>query len=308
MAQDGNDGYSLREIKQAGHRKRPTPADFGLDVSICIAAKSLISDTIVSVSDRMLSFDDAAPAIENAVLKDTVVSPHCRTLFAGDDVSPAHFVIDRAKTQLATTGETEAEVRTAIFNALQDETHAHSTAKYLARLGIDLPYFRANGFQEFGPEQFGKIFKAIQDFSLNLEFLVYGFEPNGGPRGSHIFSLLDSGVISHDLEGRGIIGSGVYLAAGAIAGRTLWELPTEEVVYRLCAAKFSAQTARGVGKETTVLVLQSDGQQFFWLHQDVEKLRAIWEKEERDAPVPSSAVQLGEEVIRRRRKASRLPG
>jgi hypothetical protein len=249
----------------------------------------------------MLSFDDTTPAIEDATLKDTFVSSHWRALFAGDDVSSAPSVINRAKSQLTNVSETEDEVRSAIQKALQDETCDHITAKYLARWGIDLAEFRTNGFQEFGPVQFGKLFKTIQKFSLSLEFLVYGFDDDG----PHIFSIQDSGVIRHDLEGRGVIGSGYYIAMGAFAGRTLYELETAELVYRLCAAKFAAETARGVGKKTTVLVLESDGQQFFWLVQDIGKLRLIWEKEERDAPVPKAAVELGEEIIERRRKATR---
>jgi len=80
--------------------KWPTRADFGLNVTICIAAISLRDRCIVAIPDRMLSYGDLVPVTEDATDKVLFVSADWQSMIAGEDINQAQPIIDRVRTSL----------------------------------------------------------------------------------------------------------------------------------------------------------------------------------------------------------------
>jgi hypothetical protein len=71
-------------------------AEYGFNVTIGIAAKTVDQRHIITVSDRRLSFGDDAPASENAILKDHVIYNGWGALFAANDTSYAVPILQQA--------------------------------------------------------------------------------------------------------------------------------------------------------------------------------------------------------------------
>ena len=76
---------------------------YGSNVTIGIVAKSAGHECIVSVSDRQISWDDEIPSIDNAILKDWVVSPHWGAVFAANDACFARPILRRTSELLASS-------------------------------------------------------------------------------------------------------------------------------------------------------------------------------------------------------------
>ncbi len=88
-----------------------------------------------------------------------------------------------------------------------------------------------------------------------MEFLVFGHGPNSG----HIFSVQNPGVIDdRSIVGFSAIGSGSFLALASLVGSNL-PGTLDETIYSVCDAKFRAESASGVGRDTVLAILHPDG-------------------------------------------------
>jgi hypothetical protein len=81
------------------------------------------------------------------------------------------------------------------------------------------------------------------------------------------------------------------MAMGSLVARPLPQLPVEQLIYRLCEAKFAAQTAHGVGKERPLMVLSRLGQVSRVKPSFIDMLGLSWETE-RKAEVPYYTIEL----------------
>ena len=238
--------------------RRPTPADFGLDVTVCIAAatKSGMADGhIVTVSDRMISApDDTVQGTE--ALKSRMISKTWALMFAGDGNLFLPIVKEVSKQlgefkkayDFQTIQSTVSEVYKSMFSEF--------SSGYLSRYGLSgISEFRSSGLSHFG-EKFYEICQAIDKYDLGMELLGYGFDPDGSP---HIFDVLNPGIVTnHDLLGYSVIGSGSYMATASLRRRKI-PYDRKSVAYRLLEAKFSAETASGVGESTTLFTMSPEG-------------------------------------------------
>ena len=78
-------------------------------------------------------------------------------------------------------------------------------------------------------------------------------------------------------EGFAIIGSGFHMALGILSARSIKQLSVEQLIYRLCEAKFTSETATGVGRKTMLLVLSANGVVSLLDPVCIENLRLEWE-------------------------------
>jgi hypothetical protein len=87
-----------------------------------------------------------------------------------------------------------------------------------------------------------------------------------------------------------VIGSGYYMASASLRRKRMTgEL--EATIYRLLEAKFSAETATGVGRGTTLVTFNADGK-FGMLNRDqVKAIRDIWENTLKE-PTPEAAYEI----------------
>jgi hypothetical protein len=91
------------------------------------------------------------------------------------------------------------------------------------------------------------------------------------------------------MERYAVIGSGVYMARAALSRKSI-SPNLNTVIYRVLGAKFSAETAAGVGKSTTVILLNSIGEDASMTKGVIDKVRDAWEKEI-SAPDPREALE-----------------
>jgi hypothetical protein len=78
--------------------------------------------------------------------------------------------------------------------------------------------------------------------------------------------------------GYAAIGSGTLMALASLNKKPLG-LTLPDAIYRILDAKFSAETAKDVGKTTHVISLNKDGKNGYMVNDQVQKLHRIWEKD-----------------------------
>jgi hypothetical protein len=281
-------------------RRRPTPANFGLDMTICIAAKSRRDESIVAICDKMLSYDDLVPATEGAAEKALWVHRHWYAMMA-DDPTLAIPIIRRVQKHLEdeSTGRLSSleEMTSAFRAAFQEQLQQEVEDRFLRVYGMNLTAFKRDGFQTFGAQEFSRLNSVIASFNLPIQFLVFGI---GSDRFGHIFEVNSSTgalIAEQDVTGYTAIGSGQYMAMGSLAARPLPKLSVDHLIYRLCEGKFAAETAHGVGKETALMVLYRNGSFGMVPPSLIDTLRGFWEKE-RKAEVPEDATEVIKKVLR----------
>jgi hypothetical protein len=87
-----------------------------------------------------------------------------------------------------------------------------------------------------------------------------------------------------------LVGSGYWMASASLKRKPL-ALDFDSMVYRLLEAKFSAETASGVGKRTTVSFMRPDQHNCMMPPNQIEEVRAIWEAQMR-LPEPAQATAI----------------
>jgi 20S proteasome alpha/beta subunit len=238
---------------------------------------------IVVASDAMISFGDwSIPAADETIRKSYAIAGKWGVLFAATDTTafqPVFFGIREALgfNGLPDTNDHEAEVvRTAAQAAYEKEFNYRFFTRHLARFGFeDVSEFKRDGFSQMGKEFHAEYSYKLATFDLGLELLVYGFDPHGNP---HVFEVENPGQIkNHDFLHYAAIGTGSNMAYAALARKKLTP-GLEETIYRVLDAKFSAETATGVGKKTHVVTMTQTGKLGFMAQKEIEDVRSIWQK------------------------------
>jgi hypothetical protein len=250
---------------------------------------------IVAVADRMISSTgDVVPADET--LKARKLSKTWAVMVSGD-VNLLLPVVREAQKKLDQPGKIYdlAQVQLAVsevYGTLFDSTF---TASYLSRYGINtISEFRASGRAQFGKGRFLEICEEIDKHELGIDLLVYGFDASKMP---HIFQVSNPGIVTdHDILGYGVIGSGFYMAAASLRRK---RLPTQlhPTVYRLLEAKFSSESASGVGSTTTLFTMNSEGEDKSIGRGSVEQIKQIWQKQ-LEQPEPQEAMDIISKILR----------
>lgn len=256
--------------------RHPRPSDWGIGMTVCIAVIADNGETIVTASDRMVSRDDTSAEL---LLKARWVHRQWATLFAGEDITQFRPIVQEVATVL--------ESHSAVSLALAEQTF---TEKYRERLkrecearvlsvyGLDRDTFVKNGLRTFGEAAFSDLRYRLETTRLGADFLVYGFDTGGNP---HLFTVVHPGVASHYTDiGCWAIGSGAQTATSSLFfHRYFIRHSCRSAIYEVCAAKFMAESAMGVGKDTAVIALRRDGSTAFLNISDVQAIRSLWERE-----------------------------
>jgi hypothetical protein len=254
--------------------------DLRFDVTIGIAA--ITEDGhIVTVSDRMISYGDITQAEDDAALKASKIAEGWGVMFAGNDARLFLPFVDKALLRLCggnyrTEKYSAANIKKELGTAYQELFDEQFSSRFLSRLGIqNIETFRKNGLSELGSDVFGEIYHELSKFDLGIQFLCHGHDSIGTP---HIFEVTGpNDVIDHDLLKYAVIGSGYWMATASLRRRPLSRelMPT---IYRLLEAKFSAETASGVGRSTTIFVFKKNGE-YESIHREItQKIREIWQQ------------------------------
>jgi ATP-dependent protease HslVU (ClpYQ) peptidase subunit len=278
---------SWRDLRPSlRRRRRPRSEDWGLDMTLCIAAISQTDNRVVTVSDFMLS--TRSMSAETAVLKVEPISPSGRWLgaFAGSPSVLAEVYSDVIQ-KLADGRPETLETMVSVFEeAYRAALKRKIERTVLTPFGLDRDAFIRDGLRQFGKAEFARLLYTAEAVALKTDFMLAGINPQGWPR---IFSVEEDGVHHHDRLGFYAIGSGADLANASLYATYDAALPTNDLIYRLCEAKFRGESALGVGKQTVVLTVDKDGKHERLLPEHVAPIRAAWERDGRP-PVPPDAL------------------
>jgi hypothetical protein len=258
-------------------------------VTVCIAAITGSGEHIVTASDRMISYDGVIPAGDDAALKQRTIAKAWGLMFAGD-VNLFLPILNSIWSNIDKESEHGLQpIIDAVRNAYLSMFDTEFTSKYLSRYSIDsIATFRTLGLAQFGQERFSQFCDQIDSFDLGIELLGYGFDTNGK---AHIFQVSNPGKItSHDLFGYGVVGSGCWMATAALMRKRL-PYNLNATAYRLLDAKFSAETAPGVGRSTTLFSHGRNGKTKSVGYGSIDKIKVIWE-ETLERPEPDEALKM----------------
>jgi hypothetical protein len=269
-------------------------AELGLDVTIAMAAITKPDGYIVTVSDRMISYDNVTQAEDNAALKAAKIAERWGIMFSANDARLFMPLTDKI---IAKMGKASGNDRTyhldvvkqCVMEAYQEMFDVEFSAAFLSRLGIpSVREFRKNGFTELGSDVHKEVYRELSKFDLGIQLLVHGYDLINQP---HIFEVDSPGRIrDHDILGYAVIGSGYWMASASLRRRPLSRelYPT---IYRLLEAKFSAETATGVGKATTAIIFGPNSE-FASTHPDIiADVREVWLGTLKP-DAPKAAIQL----------------
>jgi len=252
-------------------------------MSVCIAAicwgaeKKLNDDRIVVVTDRKMSGIEFSN--EDASVKNMWLSSQWGVVFAGADISPCVPIIDAVRKEInRPEKENKLEVVSAAFeSAYQEHLSKLAAAKCLGRWRLSMKDFLETGRKKFGADVFDSLCHQIEQVKLQCKFLVYGFDESLEP---HIFTVANPGYAEvRDTPGYFAIGNGDF-AAMSILGFFRQNIVND--IYRTCynvaAAKFMAERASDVGKESFGFILPPEGGDgIIYVNSILQIARNAWE-------------------------------
>jgi hypothetical protein len=263
----------------------------GLEVTIAIAAVTTPDDYIVTVSDRMISYGDVTLTEDNATMKAQGISKHWGVMFSATDARIFQPIV---RNTILRMNDLPAKISLAVAKqqvteAYQETFDAEFTSCFLTRLGIrSVGEFRKDGFAQLGPDVFMDLYRELSKFDLGIQLLCYGHDERDVP---HLFEVENPGhAVSHDLLRYAVIGSGYWMASASLRRKHL-SGDLEATIYRLLEAKFSAETATGVGKSTSVITLNSNGALGMMTSGDIDRIKNVWERALK-SPEPEDAIGL----------------
>jgi hypothetical protein len=269
-------------------RSRPARAEFGLDVTIGIVA--LANQYIVAVSDAMLSYDDIYPATDKGARKVMEVSGRWSVAFAGDPTAfkPMVIKIIRGLKDVDVQDQTAGLAQRVASEAFSETLLEEFAARHLYQLGYrSVEQFKQDGRAELGDTIFEDYIRKLNSFDVDVDFLMFGLVG----RLPYLFEVQHPGrVVDGNVNGYAVVGSGYSMAMYSLRRKHLSrDLPT--VVYRLLEAKFSSETASGVGRSTRLVIVNRQGEQTEMDEEEIELIRRAWE-ETLKQPDPPAAVEI----------------
>jgi hypothetical protein len=199
-------------------------------------------------------------------------------MYAGNDISHIIPIHQEARSELE--GKTDLSLREVagiLRRAYRNQLAVVAEDFILSPLGIDLKKFLGEGNQLFPKETFEDMRRAIQQVTLQCDLLVFGFDRERNP---HIFVVSDHGTSYSDVPGFAAIGTGSYSALSTLyfhAFKTRMTIP--HALYHACEAKFTSESAQGVGHSTWVLVLEADGSVRALIEPQIDEIRDLWDRQ-----------------------------
>ena len=171
----------------------------------------------MSIGGGAFTADGALP------LKGRPIDENWAAMFSGD-AAIAPLVLTRCRSILESEPDeplSSQTVQEAFRSSLLAEQSQQAVDLVLGPYGLSLEEFRRTGQKIFG-DSFWLMRERLEQVSLDLQFLVGGFDDHGHPM---IFSVStptvsDPAIIKdHSLMGYWAIGSGSYLALSSLAAR-----------------------------------------------------------------------------------------
>lgn len=266
-------------------------------MTVCISAICARGNSIVCVSDSKISFGDYSA--DDVTVKCIPVAGDWRVLFAGNDITGVGFILELARDSIRGKPKTWQVVTNAIRNACAERLRCHIETQILAPFGLTLKEFLKRGKSAFTDSVYGNLCDKITSTRLSDQFLVVGFDGDGV---GHI------AIVDHESPPQlfdpiafAAIGSGSSCAYSSLLfqsnhRRIGVDADLEDAVYCCCEAKFMAESASDVGRETFLTVFRRGKPTQFISALRIDEIRSAWERY--GAPrVPKGIVKAIPEML-----------
>jgi 20S proteasome alpha/beta subunit len=256
-------------------------------MTVCIAVET--ESTIFAVFDEMLSASDFSADHSAMKLKNLYMEKWWTMFASSKDAGIIDPLANKLRAEFRkcrpSTVDEASSCCVAGFGAQLRETAERTI---LTRYNLTIDQFVRQGLQYFGPAMFTDLKEQIEQITLGIELLVFGFDKNGN---SHIFTVADPGECYYrDVTCKWAIGSGAWTAIGVLMRDPLLiHHEREEIIYSICEAKFLAETALGVGKETQLFVLEKSGKFRLYFSHELRGVRSVWQSLGRPV-IPAQAI------------------
>jgi len=232
--------------------RKPKPSDWGCNMTIGIVGICDYWQSLIFASDQMISAQDFSG--DSIAIKIGSIHPHWGMLYSADDIGCISDIYSDVRSNLDRgTVQTLQQVMQTVIGEYRRELTAKKNA-FLSRFDLDLASFKREGRSIFGDAIFSDYCGQLERMSLGCDFLVGGFDDQKLP---HVFVVGNPGEKnSYDSIGFWAIGTGANSALSNLffhSFRVSLTLP--RAVYHICESKFMAESAMGVGKATSVVVL-----------------------------------------------------
>jgi 20S proteasome alpha/beta subunit len=212
-------------------------------MTCCVAALCDRRKSIVLVADKMVGsgFSQA----ELKIKKIRKLNPDWRVMIAGNDISPAFDIIDKASIELGTSEHTVGEVEDALARHFRERRADEATAL------------------------------RDPDHILDIQLLTAGFDKNGV---GHLLTVSNPGIYKrHDIPGFHAIGSGSFGAYYMLLWREIdIYMKSSLALYYAFEAKIFGESAPGVGFETDMYILRKGQPDKKVSKASEEKMAAVW--------------------------------
>jgi hypothetical protein len=258
-------------------------------MTVCIAAANVLGE-LVTASDQMLSMANGAFSGDGAALKSVYLTTQWRAMFSGD-VGVVPSLVRRIKELGGYPDTMGVDVMAGIAaKAFQDERRQRAVEIYLSPLGVSLDDFRKDGATIFGDAGAAIVRERIEQHSLDCELLLTAQEGDPPICNAHVLHVADPGVVKDmEVSGYWAIGSGAYLALSALAVRRQHTgVMIADMIYNVCEAKFAAESAAGVGKDTFVCAYRPDGTWATLSPEQLAAMRSEWEQVGKPRPAKTA--------------------
>lgn len=270
----------------------PTPADWGIGMTVCVATFCSRANAWVGAADYLLSVGDMAA--EGHTFKMDSIGNNWVAMSAGNDMSPLENIINYVCDQTK-TDDSLATLVNAFRQAYRAEIIQTIETDLLSRYNMDIGEFKRDGNNIFGPEIFSRMAYQIQETELDLAFLVVGFD-RGQER---IFKVTSPGKITfYDSAGFWAIGSGETAALATLFSckSPVMYKSLPEVIAKVAQAKFAAERVPGVGRTSSLFILKKNTSRILIHNDEIEKLRTEWEAID-NHDVPRSVSEVANKII-----------
>jgi hypothetical protein len=227
------------------------------------------------VSDKKLTL--FYTSADDVISKEIAFHRDWKAMIAGNDITQCVEIMEDSRNILVSKENTLTNVSCAVKTAFQGRLRQLIDDRHLSRYGMGVSDFRIHGKEQFTPETFNSICSLIDNTHLECEFLVSGFDKN---KRAHIFTVTDPGVVNfYDKPGFWAIGSGASSALSMLFYRgQIPDKQMSETLYVACEAKFMAESASDVGKETEFFISKHGHSGMIYTAGILEGIRKQWEK------------------------------
>jgi len=252
-------------------------------VTVCITAISAKptfgasqGPYIVMISDTMIS--GPTLSADMVTVKAEPFHADWIAMMAGEDITQCVPIIDKAGEYFQGRKNTLAVARSVFKRAFQRHAIEMREDAVLSTYGMKMEDFLKSGKRKFTEKQFNSLYERMNTVTPGCEFLVTGFDEMKRP---HIFHVSSSGIDNvYDKVGFGAIGSGqwaaetILYALGQNTDRNIYD-----TIYNVCAAKFMAERASGVGRESYLYARIPGSVAFSHSYSMLGRIRDAWEKQ-----------------------------